>query len=40
MQNKKELSPEEKLEKMIGKWKKQVEQKEKDINKRNNRKQK
>lgn len=40
MHNKKELTPEEKLEKMISKWKKQAEQKENDINKRNNRKRK
>jgi len=40
VQNKKELTPKEKFEKMIKKWKKQVNDKENDLQKRNNRKQK
>ncbi len=40
MQTKKELTPKEKFEKMLEKWKKQVNDKENDLRKRNNRKQK
>ena len=40
MQTKKELTPKEKFEKLLEKWKKQVNDKENDIQKRNNRKRK
>lgn len=40
MQNKKGLTPKEKFEKMIEKWKKQANDKENDLRKRNNRKRK
>ena len=40
MQYKRELTPQQKFEKMLEKWKKQVNDKENDIQKRNNRKRK
>jgi hypothetical protein len=40
MQIKKELTPQQKFEKMLEKWKKQVNDKEYDLQKRNNRKRK
>ena len=40
MQTKKELTPKEKFEKLLEKWKKQVNDKENDLQKRNNRKRK
>ena len=40
MQTKKELTPQQKFEKMIEKWKKQANDKEIDLRKRNNRKRK
>ena len=40
MQNKKALTPQQKFEKMLEKWKKQVNDKEYDLQKRNNRKRK
>lgn len=40
MQYKRELTPQQKFEKMIKKWKKQVNDKENDLQKRNNRKRK
>lgn len=40
MQTKKALTPKEKFEKLLEKWKKQVNDKENDIQKRNNRKRK
>jgi len=40
MQTKKELTPQQKFEKMIEKWKKQANDKENDLRKHNNRKQK
>jgi hypothetical protein len=40
MQTKKELTPQQKFEKMIEKWKKQANDKENDLRKRNNRKRK
>ena len=40
MQTKKELTLQQKFEKMIEKWKKQANDKENDLRKRNNRKRK